>query len=333
LTKYDDVNWHAGTALEAGRPEETAGVHIGLYLGWLIRRDMHNPKFYSDEWLEGIKSRTVSGSEALAHVDGKLTSDEMTPEGDAFTAWYYDQYINDFDRVFGQGTVDDVPSCQHRIELQIDGRFREWIKAGRPEPAQKKNAHGPVAEVHMIQMPPREEWDEFSEESRAFMAAELAEAEKSGIKVIFGLPGGIPHEAPELERLIPSDLGLKVSSVTGSHWGAIPKKLLDGVGVSKKEVRVVIGIGSGTNGALTVGVYAFPGASAVDLDREAAILFAAPKSIAEKSVDRRIGDLIVHWTVTSEWTQAWWAADGLLIMCTAPDDDQLNTLIGKTAAI
>ena len=31
--KYDDIEWHVDGAVDAGQPEENAGLHIGLYLG------------------------------------------------------------------------------------------------------------------------------------------------------------------------------------------------------------------------------------------------------------------------------------------------------------
>lgn len=331
MNKYDDISWHLNPAFEAGPPREDAGVHIGLYLGWIIRRQMHNPEFFPDEWVDAIRLREMSGTEALSYVDGKLTSEDMTAEGDAFTAWYYDQYVDDFQRVFGDSPVEDAPSSQVRIEAQVDRRFAEWTASGRPEPLPKKEVQGPLPETFMIQLPPQNEWAQFSEESRAVLEAELAVAEERGIKVVFGPPGGPPHEAPELERLIPSDLGLQISSVTGSHWGALPRKLLEGVGVKKNDVRVANGIGRGEDGALLVTIFGFPGVSARDLDREANILFAVPKSLIDESGDRQIDNRLVHWTLTAEWTQAWWAADGLLTMCAAPDDSQLQALIERVA--
>src|SRR5690349_15012547 len=43
VTSYDRIDWHLDSAIAAGQPEENAFAHIGLYLAWLIRHDLHDP--------------------------------------------------------------------------------------------------------------------------------------------------------------------------------------------------------------------------------------------------------------------------------------------------
>ena len=40
MTVYDKLDWHLDAALSAGKPEENAFSHIGLYLGWLVRNEV-----------------------------------------------------------------------------------------------------------------------------------------------------------------------------------------------------------------------------------------------------------------------------------------------------
>ncbi|MEJ7803359.1 MAG: hypothetical protein WKH68_08315 [Candidatus Limnocylindria bacterium] len=48
-TAYDKLDYHVDGALQAGQPEERAFTHIGLYLAWLIRHDLHNPELVRDD--------------------------------------------------------------------------------------------------------------------------------------------------------------------------------------------------------------------------------------------------------------------------------------------
>ncbi len=61
--KYDDVDWHIDGAIEAGQPEEQAFAHIGLYLSWLIRHDMHNPPMFPREHVASLKRGAMTGSD------------------------------------------------------------------------------------------------------------------------------------------------------------------------------------------------------------------------------------------------------------------------------
>ena len=134
--KFDDVQWHVDSAVAARQPAENAGVHIALYLGWLIRRSLHDPEVFADELVNAIKRRDMSGSAALEFVDGMLVSDHMIPKAASFTNWYYDVYLSDYDHHFGHQrpyTVVDDRSVQDLIETVIDDRYAEWLAAGRPE--------------------------------------------------------------------------------------------------------------------------------------------------------------------------------------------------------
>jgi hypothetical protein len=84
-TKYDDVGYHAGPAEEAGQPREYAFTHIGLYLAWLIRHDLHDPRGFPPEHIEAVKRGEMTGSDLADDIDWKLLSDSMTSEGAAFS--------------------------------------------------------------------------------------------------------------------------------------------------------------------------------------------------------------------------------------------------------
>jgi hypothetical protein len=71
-TKYDDVDYHDGAAIEAGRPAELGATHIGLFLSWLVRHDLHEPDQFDDRDLAEVRAGTMPGSDLLGLVDGKL---------------------------------------------------------------------------------------------------------------------------------------------------------------------------------------------------------------------------------------------------------------------
>ena len=46
MASYDKLDWHLDAAVAAGRLEENAFTHIGIYLAWLIRNNLHDPESF-----------------------------------------------------------------------------------------------------------------------------------------------------------------------------------------------------------------------------------------------------------------------------------------------
>jgi hypothetical protein len=140
--KFDDYDWHAGS-LPDDLPFEQGFVHIGVYLAWLLERDLlavhdellsYPPTALA---LKAVQRRELTGSVLNDHVDGKLMSDLMTTEGDAFTRYYYDRYLGDYAAVMTrlyptEYHAADSWDTYDRMRPVIDSAYDAWIAAGRP---------------------------------------------------------------------------------------------------------------------------------------------------------------------------------------------------------
>lgn len=138
MKKFDDVSWHFGGKFPDNLDREQAGVHIGMYLGWLIRRGLASTflEEIAPEELTQVRNRTISGKDILFNFcDEKLTSEDVNEVGERFTTAYYesDEYIDDYSDVFADSVetlyhVQDTDSNSRRIEIKIDEAFDSWKK-------------------------------------------------------------------------------------------------------------------------------------------------------------------------------------------------------------
>jgi hypothetical protein len=135
--KFDDVDYHQGAAEAAGQPIERAFTHMGLFLAWMIRHDLHDPRMFPRDHVEAIKQRSWTGSDIADDVDGKLVSDLFTAEGAEFAAARYGDYLEAYGSAFADLAdygVADGPASSAAIEPILDELYRAWIDAGKPPP-------------------------------------------------------------------------------------------------------------------------------------------------------------------------------------------------------
>jgi hypothetical protein len=268
VTKYDDADWHYDGAAAAGQPIEQAFAHIGLYLGWLIRRGFHRPDMFTAEDVASVRSGEMTGSDLADEVDGKLVSDMLTYDGRQFADFYYPTYLNDFSAIFptepDYSVVDDAPSYA-RIAPVLDRAFEEWVAADRPgrvpqDPERRIEtpayARGPGVPDSMT-----------SAELDAYMDDLVSRTVVHEIRVDEMEP---PHEAPELESLIRVRLGAgtsDVGSATANHWGSSKlSRALKRLGVRPRDATVVSAIVGDGEQSTMVAVYALPGIEAATLE-------------------------------------------------------------------
>ena len=147
--KYDDWGWHTGGVYPADQPDVNGFTHIGMYLVWIIKHDLQDPELLGHDIVDGVLAGTTTANDLADVIDGKLVAEEMSPEGIAFSNWYYTDdagYLSDWADAFSDRpayTVADTPATYAAIERVIDRRYAEWVKAGRPEPgaASTSQAH------------------------------------------------------------------------------------------------------------------------------------------------------------------------------------------------
>ena len=137
--KYDDWGWHTGGVFPPDQPQINGFTHIGMYLVWIVKHDLHDPESLGRDIADGVKAGSITANDLADTIDGKLTAEGMAPEGIAFSNWYYggeSAYLSDWAATFSgrpEYTVTDTPATYGSIERVIDRRYAEWVKAGRPQ--------------------------------------------------------------------------------------------------------------------------------------------------------------------------------------------------------
>lgn len=144
---YDKAKYHYGGDYPDDLPDEQAFVHTGLYLGWIIDRDL-----YSEEFREGtadliaaFKAREVTGPEVYEFWDGCLIDTMLSAEGNAFSQDYFDfdrgKYLADYEELL----LGDLPTLYHvantwehyeRLRERLDRRYAEWQRKRSAKPWQ-----------------------------------------------------------------------------------------------------------------------------------------------------------------------------------------------------
>jgi hypothetical protein len=133
---YDKAKYHYDGDFPKGLPRKQAFVHSGMFLGWLIEHDMIAKDFLDET--QGFKERRITGAQVYQAWDGCLTSDVLTDEGNAFSAYYYNgpegkggAYFEDY----GAALAGDLPSLYHvedtwqnyeKMAAVITSRFEGW---------------------------------------------------------------------------------------------------------------------------------------------------------------------------------------------------------------
>jgi hypothetical protein len=306
VTIYDELDWHYDTAIEAGQPEENAFTHIGLYLAWLIRHDLHDPDLIPKHHSDALKRGEMTGSDLADDIDGKLVGDVMTPEGQAFSDAVYQRYLADYATAFGDlpeyGVADDA-AAYARIEPFIDRLYAEWVASGGP-----LGAPEPDADVDFP--PPLGDQD-------------IAALESVVSVIPPPRPDDKPHEAPVLERLLPTDLTdppLETWSVSASGWGSsLLKHALTRLEVSPQDAVVVAGIGGHGEKTLAITLYAVRDVPADRLTEEFELVISLPPKGSWEV--RQVAGTSVQWAAGPEATVAFWARDGLVAHVAGDRDD------------
>lgn len=327
--KFDDLDYHAGEAEEAGYPAENGFTHIGLYLAWLIRHDLHNPEHFPAEHVAAVRSGDMAGSDLADHLDDKLMADDMTAEGASFSAARYDAYLANYEREFAAEpsySIEDDAASYARIAPAIDREYGEWVAAGRPRPTAPdlhERAESTVRgrESGATASTTRQRIDDDLDsnlESRSFT-----------ITNVENLPR--PHVAPELERLLTDRLGLPAGEVQSSPANRFGSSLLNRalkrLGVNGRDATVVFAIAGTGEGAAMVSIYAVPGIDGPRLETEFADAIHRPSG--RKWAPHPIVGRTVHRIADAQFEVVYWAIDGLVFHVGANVGANVAELVGR----
>jgi len=161
--KYDDASWHAGGDFPSDLSYSQGGVHIAIFLAWLIRRGLYNPELFETADVEMGRRQSVSILGLLDRFDEKLVAEELSEEGNAFARYYYGlphdrvmpSYLADYERTLGTG----LPSLYHvaptwenyaKLEPVIDRRYQGWVASGRPTQPAGSHARVPTSRLRNV---------------------------------------------------------------------------------------------------------------------------------------------------------------------------------------
>jgi hypothetical protein len=146
--KFDDASWHYGGDFPAGLPAEAGATHIGMFMAWLICGSLISDELLGDAAtaVASVRAGTMTGPTFVMTVlNGKLTDNDLSPTGAAFTMAYYEgaggevTYLTDYSDMFasepGIDSLYAVPDSQENYEQMapiITFRFDHWLAAGQP---------------------------------------------------------------------------------------------------------------------------------------------------------------------------------------------------------
>jgi len=134
---YDNAKNHFLGNFPESLPIEQAYVHIGMYLGWIISKELYS-EFFEDEADTQIYrfNRREMGATILSEIwDGYLGYELFSKEGNMFTYYYYGGgiYHKDYETLL----APELPSIYHvkdtwenfdKLSTKIDQRFADWKK-------------------------------------------------------------------------------------------------------------------------------------------------------------------------------------------------------------
>jgi hypothetical protein len=315
MGSYDRLDWHYESAIEAGQAPENAFTHIGLYLAWIIRHDLHNPEVFLASHVDAVKSGEMTGSNLSDDIDTKLIPDDMSAEGRAFSDARYAAYLAEYATVFADEpdySVVDEPANYARIAPVIDSLYASWVADGRPE-----------AVDEMPDLPAGPDFfPDMAREQIDAMIVELAES-YGGLADDEPDPDVMSRLAPGLEALIPADLTdppLRTNSVRASTWGSsLLIRALRRVEVDPNDATVVVAMGGRGSRTLTVMLYEIPNVVADRLMAEMEPAITLPPRGRWR--DRQIAGRKVRWSPGTEFTVAFWARDGLVVHVAGSSED------------
>jgi hypothetical protein len=318
--KYDDVDYYVGAAHEAGQRHENAFAHIGFYLAWLIRHDMHDQRAFPTEHVRALKQGEMTGSDLADDCDGTLVSDLMTDEGIAFSDARYESYVAEYERLFSDAeafTVVDDAATYALVAPVIDRLYADWVASGRPAP--DRDQESMLEKEHRA---PRDfeaiPWEELAATADAPVAVDL---HGDGSYTVLRPPEP-PHEALELEVLFPSDLFEPYMSSRRTLPSGTPRSWTAPSGGSACPERTYSwrpSWGDRETGRSWSCCTAFPGSRPTAWSEEFKMVISREPGSRWKV--REVEGHTVTWADGVEFTTVFWARDGLLIHVAGAESD------------
>lgn len=146
--KFDDMTWHSGERLPADVPQRAGSTHIAIFWAWLLLNGRASDEFRAElaPQIQALRDQSMSPGEDFEFAaDGQLDSDDLDADGAAFTAYYYETYLDAYTEALGLDEFDnyrvpDTWDTYNRIAPIINRAYGKWIGDGRPNNAAKGKA-------------------------------------------------------------------------------------------------------------------------------------------------------------------------------------------------
>ncbi len=135
FSTYDKAKWHyQADDFPKELSEHQGFVHTGMFLWWLIENDLMSEEFIKDfeEEIQLCKDQEITGAEVFSRMDGVLSIEDVSEQGNAFGIKYYEkQYLEDY----GYVLCEDLPTAYHvqdsiqnylKLKPVIDQRYKDW---------------------------------------------------------------------------------------------------------------------------------------------------------------------------------------------------------------
>ena len=136
MSNIDRADWHYGGQYPEDLPTENGGTHIGVYLAWVLDRDLGSQELQEHvaARLPAFRRREITGRDLLfTELDEKFFTSLLSEEGLAFTAEYYEsnRYVEDYAELLADGLesvyhVEDSWDNYDKIVPRLDERLAAW---------------------------------------------------------------------------------------------------------------------------------------------------------------------------------------------------------------
>ena len=121
----DRIDWHWDAIID-DVPEdehlERAGAHIGYYMEWAYKRGFAstNPETNAIENYQKVVNSEINGVEFLIdYCDCKFWEIDLNEEGQKFTSYAYDTYINNLEKI-----LEHKPYSEKYNQLDLQKVFK-----------------------------------------------------------------------------------------------------------------------------------------------------------------------------------------------------------------
>lgn len=135
----DDAKEHFRKGFSVMLPMANSFMHIGVFLGWVIERELYSDLFADEGDTQIFRFLKHNLSCVLLGTvwDGCVSYEQLNEEGKGFAHDYYEagQYLKDYRTSLAAGKksmfqVKDTRANYEKMRKVLDKRYKEWKKNG-----------------------------------------------------------------------------------------------------------------------------------------------------------------------------------------------------------